>query len=152
MPLPEMPDYPASDSRVRALKRFYETLTPETLKGLDQLYDAHARFKDPFNEVQGVVAIKAVFNHMFATVQQPRFKVLQAFSAGDQAFMSWQFIFNRVGSGPEMVIQGATHVVFTSQGKVSLHRDYWDAAEELYEKLPVLGGLMRYLRRRLKAT
>lgn len=28
-----------------------------------------------------------------------------------------------------------------------MHRDYWDAAEELYEKLPVLGDLMRWLRR-----
>jgi hypothetical protein len=28
-----------------------------------------------------------------------------------------------------------------------MHRDYWDAAEELYEKLPVLGGLMRFLKR-----
>ena len=29
-----------------------------------------------------------------------------------------------------------------------MHRDYWDAAEELYEKLPILGGLMRWLKRR----
>jgi hypothetical protein len=31
---------------------------------------------------------------------------------------------------------------------VSLHRDYWDAAEELYEKLPVVGSVMRWLKRR----
>jgi limonene-1,2-epoxide hydrolase len=147
-----MPDCTFSDSRLCALKHFYETLTLETLKNLDQLYDTQARFKDPFNEVQGVAAIQAIFNHMFATVQQPRFKVLQAFSAENQAFMSWRFTFSRAGSASEMVIHGATHVVFTSQGKVSVHRDYWDAAEELYEKLPVLGGLMRYMRRRLKAT
>jgi hypothetical protein len=30
---------------------------------------------------------------------------------------------------------------------ITLHRDYWDAAEELYEKLPVLGGLMRWLKK-----
>jgi steroid delta-isomerase len=28
-----------------------------------------------------------------------------------------------------------------------MHRDYWDAAEELYEKLPA-GRLMRWLKRR----
>ena len=33
-------------------------------------------------------------------------------------------------------------------GRVAFHRDYWDAAEELYEKLPGLGGLMRWLKRR----
>jgi hypothetical protein len=29
-----------------------------------------------------------------------------------------------------------------------MHRDYWDAAEELYEQLPGIGVLMRWLRRR----
>jgi hypothetical protein len=32
---------------------------------------------------------------------------------------------------------------------VRRHRDYWDAAEELYEKLPVIGVLMRAMRSRL---
>jgi hypothetical protein len=46
------------------------------------------------------------------------------------------------------VILGASHLVFSDQGLVTLHRDYWDAAEELYEKLPLVGGLMRWLKRR----
>ena len=33
----------------------------------------------------------------------------------------------------------------------TVHRDYWDAAEELYEKLPLLGALMRWLKRRVNA-
>ena len=33
-------------------------------------------------------------------------------------------------------------------GLITLHRDYWDAAEELYEKLPMIGGLMRWLKAR----
>jgi hypothetical protein len=36
-------------------------------------------------------------------------------------------------------------------GLITLHRDYWDAAEELYEKLPLLGSLMRWLKRRANA-
>jgi steroid Delta-isomerase len=34
---------------------------------------------------------------------------------------------------------------------VSRHRDYWDAAEELYGRLPVLKWLMRALARRAAA-
>ena len=36
---------------------------------------------------------------------------------------------------------------FAADGRVVYHRDCWDAAEELYEKLPVLGALMRWLKR-----
>jgi len=28
---------------------------------------------------------------------------------------------------------------------VFYHRDYWDAAEELYEKLPLIGSIFRFL-------
>jgi hypothetical protein len=45
-------------------------------------------------------------------------------------------------------VRGASHVVFNESGLVTMHRDYWDAAEELYEKLPVLGGVMRWLKKR----
>jgi hypothetical protein len=40
---------------------------------------------------------------------------------------------------------------FNEQGLVSVHRDYWDAAEELYEKLPLLGALMRWLKRQARS-
>jgi steroid Delta-isomerase len=47
----------------------------------------------------------------------------------------------------EQVIHGAGHIRFAADGRVVYHRDYWDAAEDLYEKLPVLGILMRWLKR-----
>ncbi len=39
-------------------------------------------------------------------------------------------------------------LLLDEQGLVLDHRDYWDAAEELYEKLPGVGALMRWLKRR----
>ena len=36
----------------------------------------------------------------------------------------------------------------TPDGRIALQRDYWDAAEELYEKLPLLGPALRWLHRR----
>ena len=44
-----------------------------------------------------------------------------------------------------------SHLVLDAQGRITLHRDYWDAAEELYEKLPGVGALMRWLKRRANA-
>jgi len=38
--------------------------------------------------------------------------------------------------------------VLDSHNLIVVHRDYWDAAEELYEKLPWVGGLMRWLKRK----
>ena len=134
------------DPRVAALIGLYESLQPQTLDALAARYARTCRFKDPFNEVEGRAAVRRIFAHMFETVKSPRFVVTSVFATGDQCFLGWDF------HAGEFVIRGASHLRFDAAGLVADHRDYWDAAEELYEKLPVLGALMRLLKRRLKAT
>ena len=144
-----MPTFSA-DARVAAVVTAYEALSADTVPALLALYSPLARFKDPFNEVQGRAAIGCVFDHMFATVKAPRFIVNHAVSEDDQAFLTWEFLFERAGGAP-MCIRGATHLHFAADGSIDLHRDYWDAAEELYAQLPLLGVLMRALQKKLAA-
>ena len=141
---------PVRQSPALRLACFYETLTPAALGGLDQFYAPDARFKDPFNEVAGTAAIRRIFAHMFATTDAPRFVVTDCIEQGEQAMLGWAFHFALRGRA--LTVRGVTHLRFDADGRVTLHRDYWDAAEELYEKLPLLGGVMRALKRRLSAT
>jgi len=127
----------------------YESITPDTVSRLAGLYASDAAFKDPFNEVRGQAAIARIFSHMFTQVEAPRFKVVERMESGDAAMLVWEFTF-----GPAQkrhLIRGATHLRFNARGEVVSHRDYWDAAEELYAKVPVLGWLMAGLRRMLRA-
>ena len=139
----------ADDPRLARLRRFFEALSPQSLSEIGRVYAADAYFKDPFNEVRGVPAIERIFRHMFDQVEAPRFVIHDTVIQGDQGFVTWDFRFRmRRFNAAEQVIRGASHLRFDATGLVVFHRDYWDAAEELYEKLPVLGGLMRFLRRR----
>jgi steroid Delta-isomerase len=139
----------ADDVRLAQLRHFFETIRPESVGQIGTIYAPDAYFKDPFNEVRGVPAIERIFRHMFAQVIDPRFVIHDAVIQGEQGFVTWDFRFRmRRFSAVEQVIRGASHLRFGAAGLVVFHRDYWDAAEELYEKLPVLGGLMRFLRRR----
>lgn len=146
---------PTGESRYRAalvrLRDFYETLTPESLAEIGRCYADDAWFKDPFNEVTGVAAIAAIFGAMFTQVDAPRFVVREAILEGSRACLVWDFQFRFRGRGPGATecIRGASWVEFDPEGRVLRHRDYWDAAEELYQKLPVIGALMRWLRRQL---
>jgi len=135
---------------VAALVAYFETLSPATVNGIGALYDPQARFKDPFNDVTGPAAVQHIFEHMFVALESPRFVVLEQIAQGNQAFLTWEFRFRfkNFKQGQDQVILGSTHLVFSHAGLVTLHRDYWDAAEELYEKLPVVGGLMRWLKKR----
>lgn len=132
------------------LADWYAALSPHSLRELGDYYAPEASFKDPFNEVRGVAAIQHIFEHMFATTVAPRFVILDCLSQGEQTFMRWHFHFG-IQYGKrlrEYTVEGGTHFRFAADGRVLVHRDYWDAAEELWQKLPVLGGITAWLRKK----
>ena len=128
----------------------FETLTPASVETLDTLYASGARFKDPFNDVRGVAEIQRIFRHMYVSLENPRFIVTGRIVQGAQCFLTWEFRFGftRFKQGEAQCILGGSHLVLNDEGRITLHRDYWDAAEELDEKLPVVGSVMRWLKRR----
>lgn len=135
---------------LRMLVRFFETLSLETLPQIHEIYARNAYFKDPFNEVEGSAAIESIFRHMFASLENPRFEITEKLLDGDQGFLTWEFHFRfrRYDTTTDQTIRGGSHVTFDENGRVLVHRDYWDAAEELYEKIPGLSAFMRWLKRR----
>lgn len=141
---------PLTEEAVTRVIAFFEALSPDDVARIDAFYAVNARFKDPFNDVQGVPAIQQIFRHMFVALQQPRFVVTGRVVQGQQCFLTWDFLFafKNFDKGVTQTVHGASHLVLDDTGRITLHRDYWDAAEELYEKLPVVGGLMRWLKRR----
>jgi steroid delta-isomerase len=136
-------------TRLDCIIRFFENISPENTGTLAELYSADAYFKDPFNEVSGHAAIMAIFDHMFRKVEAPHFRISHSILQDDDAFILWDFSFRIKGTRTRQCIHGSSHLRFGNDGKVEYHRDYWDAAEELYEKIPVLGSLMRLLKRRI---
>lgn len=130
---------------------FFQSISADSARTLSLIYTDDVWFKDPFNEVQGLEKVGHIFTHMFEQVDAPRFVITHSVLQDDQAFLTWEFLFRmRRFSDEEQCIRGATHVRFASDGRVAYHRDYWDAAEELYEKLPVIGSVMRWLKTRAR--
>jgi len=132
----------------------FQTLTPAGVDALDAIYAPDARFKDPFNEVQGLTEIQRIFRHMYVSLENPHFVVTGRIVQGNQCFLTWEFrfAFRRFKQGQAQCIVGGSHLVLNPDGRITLHRDYWDAAQELYEKLPIVGVAMRWMKSRLHAT
>ena len=67
---------------------FFEHIDAAAVGHLDQIYAEQAWFKDPFNEVRGIQAIRRIFGHMFIQVEKPRVAVIEAVQQGSQAFLT----------------------------------------------------------------
>ncbi|MBL0143456.1 MAG: nuclear transport factor 2 family protein [Betaproteobacteria bacterium] len=140
-----------SREALAALKAYWESFTRERVARLETVYAPLAYFRDPFNEVRGIDEIKRIFGHMVETLHEPRFTITETILEGDRAVLIWDFDFRVKAWKPEVVqrIHGLSVVRFDAEGRVAYHRDYWDAAGELYAKLPLVGSLMRYLARKM---
>ena len=133
--------------RLEEIICWFETLTPETLDTIDSIYSADTFFRDPFNQITGLSGVTRIYKHMFDSLQNPKFVITNRIVQGLQAFVSWHFNF--VIRGRSIQIVGCTYFSLNAEGLIAVHRDYWDVAEELYEKIPLLGSLMRLLKRKL---
>ena len=140
----------ATDQRIQRIVNFFESLTPQAVAQMGELYTADAYFKDPFNEVRGLSEVQHIFNHMYVSLHEPHFVVTNTVTQGDQCFIVWdfKFRFKRFDTVSLQTVRGCSNLQLASDGRIAFHRDYWDAAEELYEKLPYVGALMRWLKKR----
>jgi steroid delta-isomerase len=142
-----------SGSAARRIATMFEWLELPDVALLGGWYTPDAYFKDPFHEVRGLPAIQRIYTHMFETLDTPRFRVSHVFEHGSDCVLVWEmhFRFRSAVRGPQ-VVRGTTQLRLAPDGRIEWHRDYWDAAEELYAKLPVLGPFTRWLQRRMGAA
>lgn len=145
----------SADPALAAYCEFFERLSPADLDRLGERFTDDARFADPFNDVRGLAAVRAVFARMFERCIDVRFEVHEAFRDGEVALLHWTMRFRPAPSasggapGAEWTLHGMSRVRFAADGRVVEHVDHWDTGGQLYARLPLLGPLIRWLQRRL---
>ena len=139
-----------SEAALKQLKIYFQKLTPESLADIGQYYTENAYFRDPFNEACDLESLKHIFSEMFDRLHEPRFTITETVMDENGAVLIWDFDYRLKTLKPlrKRRIHGLSHIRFAADGRVNYHRDYWDAAGELYEQLPIIGGLMRWLKKR----
>jgi predicted ester cyclase len=133
-----------------AYVRFYEALSPGTVADLRSVAHRDIRFKDPFNDVTGIDSYTSLLEHMFNAAPDIKFDVLNCAYDGDVCFLQWTSTgtVKALGKAP-WTVRGMTEIRFADDGKVISHIDHWDAAAQFYERIPVIGSILRFIRRRV---
>lgn len=126
--------------------RLFETLTPDRLEEFRALCTGDVRFVDPFNDIAGIERFIALYRHMYAAVSEPRFAVIDRVLSPRAGYVRWQF--TAVARSRSVLIDGMSEIRFdAATGRIREHVDHWDAAGQLYTRLPIAGVLIGWLRR-----
>ncbi len=112
------------------------------------VYAPEAYLNDTLVGIEGAAAIEAYFARTLqrATVLDVEF--LDRAPAGTDWYVRWRMTVEADGlnGGRPVLTYGVTQFRFDGQGRVLVHKDFWDAGSGLYEQLPVIGGLVRRVR------
>ena len=147
-----------SEAEAAALKTWKTALAELTFSTEDQkamLKDTYADqvfFNDTLKTLRSGAAVEA---HLLATADMLSSGSVKCVSEmrddnGDY-YVRWEMSYAgpKLNSGNPIVTVGMTQLRFNEQGRVIFHQDYWDSSTGVFEHIPMVGGLVKFVRGRM---
>jgi len=134
---------------VAAVQDAFNRLAADTPTDLSGLYADEVVFVDPAHRVEGRAALEAYFDRLNRNVRELRFVFDGTIGDGDEVALPWTMHLTLKRPRKSIVLPGMTHLRFDQAGLVVWHRDHFDLGAMVYEQVPVLGWMVKAIRRAL---
>ena len=141
----DLPDM--SKEIVKKFKRYFTELNLEDLSVLNEIYSDKVLFQDPIHEINGIENLKSYFKKLNENLIQGSFLFTDETIIDNRAYLSWELILRL--KKPNKKVRASGISVLTFEQKITQQRDYFDAGELFYENIPVLGGIIRLLKKKI---
>ena len=125
--------------------KLISTFDSDSLRDLPKIYSPTIEFEDPINTVQGLDNLYLMFEDLLKVFSEIEIQVKETSSTDHTAFVRWLMTYRF--RKKKYSIDGVTHLKFDSSGLICKHKDYWDASFPLYGTFPMLGSLMRGIKK-----
>ncbi|MDH5353706.1 MAG: nuclear transport factor 2 family protein [Gammaproteobacteria bacterium] len=133
---------------INRLKSYCSTLHEADLSELHTIYSGSIVFKDPVHSIQGLVELEDYFQTLCADLSDCRFEYLDELVSENSAYIKWIMHFRHPKLGNRLIsVRGVSYLKFSEW--IEYQEDFYDMGAMLYEQLPVLGNVTRWLRHRL---
>lgn len=109
-------------------------------------------FIDPFNHTQGKTNYQKVLEAALHDSLDMKFTIKETIRNENVAYLSWNYRFkprNKILGDDEISLDGMSEIKISDSGLISYHRDYWDVSSTIYERIPVIGYILKKLRKRI---
>lgn len=136
---------------IERLKAFYKDFSVDDLDDLGSIYTQDVQFIDPVHEINGLLGLKRYFRNQASNLASCQFHYLSEMVGESQAFIRWEMEFShpKINGGKTMRLPGMSEVHFSH--RVFYQQDSYDLGAMVYEQLPVLGWIVRKVKKRLAA-
>jgi limonene-1,2-epoxide hydrolase len=130
-------------------REFYRELDQSSIAGLGQIYRDDIEFCDPVHCTQGLAQLQRYFASTMQNVDYCAFDIADMVQQDDSAVAVWTMRLRhpRLQRGETIEVPGTSHLRFDQ--RIYYHRDYFDLGAMLYEHIPLIGGAVRSIKRRM---
>jgi hypothetical protein len=134
------------------IKHFYNNSSKDNMTLVDQFYDQNIYFKDPLTDLRGVDKMRNYYTHLYQNVKSIRFDFPSMHQEAGTVVAVWIMTLEteKLNGGKPIIVEGTSVIKFNAQGKAIEHADYFDMGVFLYERIPVLGSIIRAIKTQLK--
>lgn len=134
--------------------QFFNELNIHRMDLVDSFYDKQAVFQDPLGTHVGREAIRKYYANLYKNVKEISFDFTKVIEQDNMQTVVWTMtLVSELRSGKPIKLDGASVIEFGGkENKAVFHRDYFDMGEFVYEGIPVLGGMIRFIKRKLKGN
>jgi len=136
---------------VEKFKLLYNTLNANTCESglISMVYAEEMEFIDCFHHIKTIEEFNRYCASIYENVQHCQFTFHEEFIKPDAAMLTWtmEYMHPKLNAGDMIYVNGSSHIKFNE--KVYYHKDYVDGGELLYEHIPVLKRIIKFLKNRM---
>lgn len=141
------------EPRLQRFVDFFNGLTKDGLDKITQIYAPDIHFIDPVHEIHGISALKHYLAHGYERLSFAEFVPQQGCIVSQQGFLSWQMQLQHpaIAKGKLITVKGCSELRFKDE-KIIYHRDYYDLTEMVYQHLPLISGVTKFIKSKMASS
>lgn len=138
-------------STIEQFSKFYTNLSSMKIEVLKDIYCSDVIFIDPIASHSGLVSVENYFGKLLKNAKYCEFDIHNKLPTGENGYIvNWtmRYTSTRINQGYPVAVDGISMLTLEND-KIIQHRDYYDLGQMVYEHVPLLGRIIKKIKRGL---
>lgn len=132
---------------IEQFKNYFTQMDFNNNSILEEIYANDISFIDPIHKICGIENLMQYFKKLNDNLIEGSFQFTDESVVNNKVYLSWEM--NLKLKKPNKNVRASGISVLTIDEKITSQRDYFDAGELFYENIPILGGIIRFLKKKI---
>ena len=139
---------------IKQMMELYQSLNYNNIESIKQVYRDDVEFIDPVHRIVGLKQLRHYFRGQYQNAQSISFEYHQIWCTQNpqhsETLIRWtmKLTHTRLNAAKPYQVDGMSQIKADAE-KIFFQQDYFDLGELVYQRLPVIGGIIRWIKQKI---